>query len=142
MADANFRAMVVRERDNGTFVRAVETRSVDDLPEGEVLVQVHYSSLNYKDALSATGNRGVTRHFPHTPGIDAAGVVAHSTSLRFARGDDVIVIGYWGWTLTAAMASTSACLRIGWSSARPASPCARAWFTARRALPRPWLSTK
>lgn len=94
MVDINFRAFVVRERDNGTFVRAVETRSVDDLPEGEVLVKVHYSSLNYKDALSATGNRGVTRHFPHTPGIDAAGVVAHSTSLRFARGDDVIVIGY------------------------------------------------
>ena len=94
MAAESFRALVVRERDNGVFTRAVETRTVDDLPAGDVLIRVHYSSLNYKDALSATGNKGVTRRYPHTPGIDAAGVVTHSTSLKFARGDEVIVIGY------------------------------------------------
>ena len=55
---------------------------------------MHFSSLNYKDALSATGNRGVTRAYPHTPGIDAAGVVEESASDAFARGDKVIVIGY------------------------------------------------
>ena len=94
MAAESFRALVVRERDNGVFTRAMETRTVDDLPAGDVLIRVHYSSLNYKDALSATGNKGVTRRYPHTPGIDAAGVVTHSTSLKFARGDEVIVIGY------------------------------------------------
>ncbi len=46
-------------------------RQLDELPAGEVLIRVRYSSLNYKDALSATGNRGVTRQYPHTPGIDA-----------------------------------------------------------------------
>lgn len=77
-----------------TFSRAVVARRVDDLPPGEVLVDVAYSSLNYKDALSATGNPGVTRNFPHTPGIDAAGVVAASEAGAFAPGDEVIVIGF------------------------------------------------
>jgi putative YhdH/YhfP family quinone oxidoreductase len=65
-----------------------------DLPDGEVLIRVHYSSLNYKDALSASGNRGVTRRYPHVPGIDAAGIVEHSTSEEFKGGDQVIVSGH------------------------------------------------
>ena len=68
--------------------------SVNDLPEGDLLVRVHYSSLNYKDALSATGNRGVTRNFPHTPGIDAAGIVEESRTDAFKPGDAVIVTSY------------------------------------------------
>ena len=76
------------------FQQRVIERSLADLPDGEVLIRVHYSSLNYKDALSATGNRGVTRTFPHTPGIDAAGVVEHSKVAEFAAGDEVIVTGY------------------------------------------------
>ena len=76
------------------FSRAVVARAVDDLPPNEVLVDVAYSSLNYKDALSATGNPGVTRGFPHTPGIDAAGVVAASEAAEFAPGDQVIVTGF------------------------------------------------
>ncbi len=76
------------------FAQKVIERSLNDLPEGEVLIRVHYSSLNYKDALSATGNRGVTRKFPHTPGIDAGGVVAESSVSEFAAGDEVIVTGY------------------------------------------------
>ncbi len=76
------------------FQQRVTERSIDDLPAGDVLIRVHYSSLNYKDALSATGNRGVTRNFPHTPGIDAAGVVEHSGVAEFAEGDEVIVTGY------------------------------------------------
>ncbi len=66
----------------------------EDLPEGEVLIQVHYSSLNYKDALSASGNRGVTRNYPHTPGIDASGIVAASTNPDFKAGDPVVVTSY------------------------------------------------
>ena len=76
------------------FEQQVIERSLDDLPEGEVLIKVHYSSLNYKDALSATGNRGVTRKFPHTPGIDASGVVVESSVAGFTAGDEVIVTGY------------------------------------------------
>ena len=59
-----------------------------------MLIRVRYSSLNFKDALSASGNRGVTRAYPHTPGIDAAGVVASSSVAEFAEGDEVIVTGY------------------------------------------------
>jgi putative YhdH/YhfP family quinone oxidoreductase len=86
--------MVVREGGEGEFRRSIETRELDGLPAGEVLVRVRYSSLNYKDALSATGHRGVTRSFPHTPGIDAAGTVEESTSDRFRPGEEVIVTSY------------------------------------------------
>ena len=64
---------MVREQNKGEFTRSVEVQDIQKLSAGEVLVRVHYSSLNYKDALSASGNRGVTRRYPHTPGIDAAG---------------------------------------------------------------------
>jgi acrylyl-CoA reductase (NADPH) len=89
-----FKALVVRETSQGEFVRAVETKDLNALPAGDVVVQVAYSSLNYKDALSATGNRGVTRSYPHTPGIDAAGRVAESTVGDFKPGDEVIVTSY------------------------------------------------
>ncbi|MCH8960663.1 MAG: AMP-binding protein, partial [Bacteroidetes bacterium] len=94
MADQTFRALVVTETEPKTFVRKIETRSTADLPPGDLLIRVHYSSLNYKDALSASGNRSVTRTYPHTPGIDAAGSVAASDSEAFALGDEVVVIGY------------------------------------------------
>jgi len=94
MADQRFKALVVREPEPGRFERAVEWRRLDELPPGEVLIRVAYSSLNYKDALSATGHKGVSRSFPHTPGIDAAGHVAESTDPRFKEGDEVIVTSY------------------------------------------------
>jgi putative YhdH/YhfP family quinone oxidoreductase len=91
---ADFRALEVEELPDGTFRRSLVTRSVDDLPPGDVLIRVLFSSLNYKDALSATGNKGVTRKYPHTPGIDAAGIVESSQSPDFGPGDAVVVIGY------------------------------------------------
>ncbi len=94
MPDTSFRALVVREGEGGAFTRAIEDRRIEDLPAGDVLVEVAYSSLNYKDALSATGNRGVTRRYPHTPGIDAAGAVAESAVDAFSPGDRVVVIGH------------------------------------------------
>lgn len=68
--------------------------NTDDLPAGDVLIRVKYSSLNYKDALSATGNKGVTKKYPHTPGIDAAGIVEWSGDNSFAPGKEVVVTGY------------------------------------------------
>jgi acrylyl-CoA reductase (NADPH) len=94
MAQQTFRALVVRETTDGKFTRQIEDRIVGDLPPGDVLIRVHYSSLNYKDALSATGNRGVTKRYPHTPGIDAAGVVEESVGEAFQVGDKVLVTGY------------------------------------------------
>ena len=89
-----FRAFWVEEEQDGVFTRSIVTRHVDELPPGEVLIRVHFSSLNYKDALSATGNKGVTRKYPHTPGIDAAGLVVESSAPQFQPGDPVVVIGY------------------------------------------------
>ncbi|MCY4056845.1 MAG: oxidoreductase, partial [Gammaproteobacteria bacterium] len=80
MTAGGFRAFRVDRTEDRQYTRSVVERDVADLPEGELLIDVAYSSLNYKDALSATGNPGVTRNFPHTPGIDAAGTVLTSTS--------------------------------------------------------------
>jgi acrylyl-CoA reductase (NADPH) len=93
VADASFRALVVRESD-GVYRRAVESRPLDSLPEGDTLVRVQYSSLNYKDMLSATGSPGITRQYPHTPGIDGAGVVIESASADIPVGAEVVVTGY------------------------------------------------
>lgn len=94
MNNDNFRALLVEEDPAGNFRRRVVIRDIGELPEHEVLVRVHYSSLNYKDALSAAGNRGVTRRYPHTPGIDAAGVVVASRVGEFKPGDEVVVSCY------------------------------------------------
>ena len=89
-----FRAFRVDKTEDRRYPRSVVERDVDALPEGDLLIDVAYSSLNYKDALSATGNPGVTRNFPHTPGIDAAGTILESGSEDLPRGTEVIVIGF------------------------------------------------
>jgi acrylyl-CoA reductase (NADPH) len=94
MSGKTFRALVVIEAEDKKYLRAIKERNLAELPEGEVLVRVRYSSLNYKDVLSAIGNKGVTKQYPHTPGIDAAGVVAESLSPDFQPGDEVIVTSY------------------------------------------------
>ena len=90
----SFQAYQVSEGKDGKFSGRMVSREVDQLPAGEVLVRVQYSCLNYKDALSNVGNRGVTRNYPHTPGIDAAGVVKASETDRFSPGQQVIATGY------------------------------------------------
>jgi len=94
MLTTEFKALVVEQTQPKEFVRSIQRRSLADLPPGEVLIRVDYSSLNFKDALSATGNPGVTRNFPHTPGIDAAGTVVQSSSAHFQVGDAVIATSY------------------------------------------------
>ncbi|EKD40514.1 MAG: hypothetical protein ACD_75C00026G0006 [uncultured bacterium] len=94
MAGKAYRAMVVEESGEKSFSRKIAERRVDQLPAGEVLVKVSWSSLNYKDALSASGNRGVTKSYPHTPGIDAAGIIEESSSASFRPGEKVIVTSY------------------------------------------------
>ena len=82
------------DRADGKLVGQVVERPLSDLPAGDVLVRVQYSSLNYKDALSAQGHPGVTRKFPHVPGIDAAGEVVESASAAYQPGDAVIATGH------------------------------------------------
>ena len=89
----NFKAFLTEETEKG-FISNVKERSFEDLPDGDVLIKVAFSSLNYKDALSASGNKGVSRNYPHSPGIDAAGVVEESNTNDFLKGDEVIVTGY------------------------------------------------
>ena len=88
-----FKALLINEQD-GKFTKEIKELSLDQLPQHELLIRVSYSSVNYKDALSATGNKGVTRNYPHVPGIDAAGVVVTSKSDLFAAGDEVLVTGF------------------------------------------------
>jgi acrylyl-CoA reductase (NADPH) len=94
MAAKIFPALVITETEDKKYLREIKERTLEDLPAGEVLVQVKYSSINYKDVLSAIGNKGVTKQYPHTPGIDAAGVVEDSQSPDFKPGDEVIVTSY------------------------------------------------
>jgi acrylyl-CoA reductase (NADPH) len=96
-----FRALVI-ENSSGTVRAAVKELPVTALPEGDVLVSVAYSSLNYKDALAVTNRGRIARRFPMVPGIDFSGVVAESTSDPFQPGDPVVLTGwgageeYWG----------------------------------------------
>ena len=94
MNDKSFHAFVVSKTKDNSYTREVTERKIKDLPEGDVLIRVRYSSLNYKDGLSCIGNPGVTRNFPHTPGIEASGEVEKSKDSRFKVGDFVIVTGY------------------------------------------------
>ncbi len=94
MTPKNFTAMLVEKTGEKQYSRSIVTRSIDELPAGDLLVRVHYSSLNFKDALSATGRPGVTKNYPHTPGIDAAGEVVECSSGTFVPGDKVLVTGF------------------------------------------------
>jgi len=88
-----FRAL--RATKNGdVYSTRVEDFALDHLPAGEVLIRVHYSSVNFKDLLVTQGARGLTKTYPHTPGIDAAGVVEESSLGDFSVGDPVLVTGF------------------------------------------------
>ena len=70
MSSGTFKALRITEDESEKFSRNIIERNIQDLPDGEVLIKVHYAALNFKDALSSVGNKGVTRNYPHTPGID------------------------------------------------------------------------
>ena len=93
MEDIKYKAFFTQETESG-FSNSIESLSIADLEENDLLIKVSYSSLNYKDALSASGNKGVTRNYPHTPGIDAVGEVVKSNSSDFKDGDKIVVTGY------------------------------------------------
>lgn len=89
-----FKAFVVREQQEGVFTRKIEPKKISELPDGEVLIQVKYAALNYKDALSASGHKGISKTYPHVPGVDACGIVVQSKTEDFQEGDQVIVTSY------------------------------------------------
>lgn len=89
-----YQALIVEEVENNIFSRKIKEKELESLDVGKVLIQVHYSALNYKDALSAKGHKGITRNYPHTPGIDASGIIVESKSNLFKSGESVLVTGY------------------------------------------------
>jgi len=90
---STYKAFRVEEHE-GNYISSIKDMPFTDLQKDEILIQVHYSSLNYKDALSASGNKGVTKNYPHTPGIDAVGTVVSSESPKFRVSESVIVTSY------------------------------------------------
>lgn len=110
----SFTALVVDKDDAGTVTQSIETMDDSRLPDGDVIVDVAYSTLNYKDGLCITGKGGLVRTFPHVPGIDFAGVVSKSSDSRYKAGDPVILTGWrvgeawWGGY------ATKACVKADW----------------------------
>ena len=90
----NYKALYVEEVGEKEFVKSIKELPISNLPDNDLLIDVHYSSLNFKDAMSAHGNKGITKSYPHTPGIDAAGVVISDKSGTYTKGDHVLVFGY------------------------------------------------
>lgn len=95
MDSQSFRAIIINKGEDGATQCALSSLDRSQLPDGEVIVRVRYSTLNYKDALAISGRSPVVRKFPMVPGIDFAGVVESSQDARFAAGDEVILNG-WG----------------------------------------------
>ncbi|MEM8944328.1 MAG: alcohol dehydrogenase catalytic domain-containing protein, partial [Planctomycetota bacterium] len=93
-ARQSFDCLVVRRDEADELSVAIETKMLSDLPSGNVLIEVAYSSLNYKDALACQAHPGIVRNLPHVPGIDAAGIVIDSSDDDFRPGDSVLVTGY------------------------------------------------
>lgn len=96
-----FKALVLEQQDEQVQA-SIKQLTPDDLPEGDVLISVAYSTLNYKDGLAVNGKARVVRSYPMVPGVDFAGTVVESQSPNFKPGDEVILTGwgvgerYWG----------------------------------------------
>lgn len=121
----SFTALVVDKDEAGTISQTIETLDDNRLPAGDVIIDVGYSTLNYKDGLCITGKGGLVRTFPHVPGIDFAGVVSQSSDSRYQPGDPVILTGWrvgeawWGGY------ATKACVKADWLVPMPDSMTAR-----------------
>jgi len=90
-----FNALVVnKDEESGKTSAAVEQISTDQLPEGNVVVKVEYSTVNYKDGLCIGPGGGLVREYPHVPGIDFAGTVESSDDPRYSVGDSVVLTGW------------------------------------------------
>ena len=89
----NFKALVLNEHDD-KIIHEIKQLSVEDLPEGDVLVRVEFSDLNYKDGMGVKGIGGLVRDYPHIPGIDFSGIVEESSHELYKPGDKVALTGW------------------------------------------------
>lgn len=124
----HFNAYVVRKEEQGGVKAAIEQLKKEDLPNGDVTVQVQYSSVNYKDGLATLDKGGVVREYPMVPGIDLAGTVEESVSGRFAPGDRVISTGFEpGVSHYGGTASMRVCAVNGWCLCHRVSVRKKPW---------------
>ena len=142
MASESFTCFLV-ENVNGELVRGIQERTTGDLPEGDVLLEIEYSAVNYKDALAASGHKGVALSLPLVPGIDGVGTVIASRSDRCREGDKVMVSGAdfgtrnWGGWATRAQVDGSYCIPLpNGLSEREAAIVGTAGFTAAQSVER------
>ncbi len=94
MVNKEFTALISKEISEGKFERYIGMKKIRELPEYDTLIKVQYSALNYKDALSARGHKGITRKYPHTPGVDAAGFIVETKHPQYQSNQRVLVTGY------------------------------------------------
>ncbi len=137
----SFQALLIDRDDNKQVSAAITELTDDQLPDGDVIVDVDYSSLNYKDGMVLQGIGGLVRNYPHVPGIDLAGTVAESTDARFAAGDRVVLTGWrvgevhWGGYSQRARLSADWLVTIpDQITTRQAMAVGTAGFTAMQAL--------
>ncbi|MER3329459.1 MAG: alcohol dehydrogenase catalytic domain-containing protein, partial [Candidatus Kapaibacterium sp.] len=90
----NYTAFVTDEIEENKFTSSFKELELEKLHKNDILIKLEWSSLNYKDALSAKGHKGITRKYPHTPGVDAAGIVVKSNNNEIVAGEKVIVTGH------------------------------------------------
>ena len=92
---SEFKALMVNRGEDKSVSHQIETIKIDDLPaNGDVLVAVEYSTVNYKDGLCLAGKGGLVRNYPHVPGIDMSGTVEASDDPRYSPGDKVVLTGW------------------------------------------------
>ena len=89
-----FNALVLNKKDDNKAAGKVEEMNISDLPEGDVLIKIHYSTLNYKDSLALTSSSPILKNFPMVPGIDFSGEVEESSNNNFKIGEKVVLNGY------------------------------------------------
>lgn len=94
MENLSFKSLNVKETSENVYEHEIRDKTINELPEGDVLIKVHYSALNYKDALVFRGHKGIAKTYPFTPGIDASGIVEWSENDKFQVGEKVLVTGY------------------------------------------------
>jgi D-arabinose 1-dehydrogenase-like Zn-dependent alcohol dehydrogenase len=136
-----FKAYVIRQDENRKVSAAMEPLSVDGLDAGEVLIKVAYSSVNYKDALAATGAGKIIRRFPCVGGIDLSGTVVDSSDPRFKAGDPVIATSFDIGVAHHGGYAEYARIPAGWVVPLPEGcRCSTRWRWAPRASPRRWAS--
>ncbi|CDN43955.1 hypothetical protein BN871_DW_00210 [Paenibacillus sp. P22] len=127
-----FRSLIVDKQDEDVEA-AVQTMEEAKLPEGDLLIRVAYSSINYKDALALEPDGRIVSRYPLIPGIDAAGVVEKSSERRLPPGTKVIVTGHgFGVSSMAGIPNTPAYRRSGRCRCRRGSPRAKQWLSGQR----------